>query len=128
MAIADCGARRRVDGGRVGLRSACDVDDCVLVDDLLLAPRSVLHRGGGYAVGVSERAFGMLVDLGDSVDGEDVALRPGLTETVPEVFAGVGEAGLVEREAVVKSRVQGAITTQGESVPELGQADENERE
>src|SRR6185437_512341 len=113
---------------RVPSRSGRDADDGVAIDDLLLAACGVLHGCGGDAVGVSEGAFGVLVDLRNGVDREEVSLGSCEAEAIGEILAGVGKAGLVEREAVVDPRIQGAIATQGEAVSQLGQADKHERQ
>ena len=77
------------------------MDDGFAVDGHLLPPGGIPHGGRGNAVGVSERALGVLVDFGDGVDREEVALGAGGSEAMSQVLARIGEAGLVEREAVV---------------------------
>src|SRR4030065_1814905 len=89
MAIArSAGERRRSNGhlclsaaiermmsvvvGRLGV--AQDTDDELAVDGLELSAGGELECVGGDAVGVSQSALGLLVDEGEGVGAEDIAL------------------------------------------------------
>lgn len=105
-----------------------DAGDHIAVDELLLSSSGVAESGGGEAVDLAQRALGQLVQDGESVIGEQVALTAGGAETEADVLGRVGDGGRGEQEAVMDAREQRAMGASGEVGFELGEADEDQRE
>src|SRR6266700_6131619 len=63
--------------------------DSVAFDELALLASGIAEGGAGEAVGVAHAAEGRLVDHGDSVGGEELAVAADASETHADVFGGV---------------------------------------
>jgi hypothetical protein len=70
----------------------------------------VAQSAVGGAVDVTKRAGALLMEQHDGVSGEYALVRAGELEAVADVLGGVVDARLVDGEALVNTRVQGAVT------------------
>src|SRR5512137_1668970 len=107
---------------------ADDVGDGVALDELALAASRRSEGGGGDAVDVAQAPEGGLVDHGDSIGGEEVAVAADRLEAEGDVVGGVlGDEG-VNGESVVNAGVEAAVAPERHAVIELGEAHQDQRE
>lgn len=92
------------------------------IDDADLAFRAELEGVGSDAVDVAETAVGLLVDEGEGVGGEELAVGSGAFEAESQVLGGVAGRGFAEGEPAVDARPERAVLGQGEPLASLWQA------
>src|ERR1700678_2318887 len=112
----------------VGLLIADDAGHHVAFDELLLAARGLPQRGGGKAVDLAQARAGRLVQRREGVGGEDLAVSAGPAEPELHVLGGVVDDHGPDGEPALDARVEGAVLAQLESVLEVGEAHEDERQ
>jgi hypothetical protein len=95
--------------------------DELAVDNADLMPGAELEGVGGDAVDLAEATLGLLVNEGDGVGGEELAVGSGAFEAKGDVFCGVAGGRLAEAEAGVDARPERAVLGQGEPLAGLGQ-------
>ena len=98
------------------------------VDDADLATGRAFECARRDAVEVTESAAARFVQDRDRVDGERALVRAGLGGAIGEVLGGVVEGGSSEVKARVDAALERAVLSKRESVAELWQADEDDRE
>jgi hypothetical protein len=104
------------------LVSVDDAAEDIALDELALSPGGLAQGGRGEAVEVPQGAAGGLVEHGDGVAGEDLALAAGLPQADAHVFGGVFGSERADDETPVDPGQERAITTERQAVIELGEA------
>jgi hypothetical protein len=88
----------------------------------------VTEAGRGDAVELAEGAVCGLVEHGNGVLGEEIALDASEADTDAEIVESVLGGGRVDLEPAMEAGEEGAIALQLETFIELGEADKHERE
>src|SRR6202021_2667991 len=121
------GARGVPSSGSVEAGEAlANAEDDLAVDELFLAANSFTKSCTRQAVDLAQGALGELVEGGEGVVGEEVALASGMMESEADVLGSVGHGRGREQEAVMDAREQGAMRTAREILLQLGKTDEDE--
>jgi hypothetical protein len=105
-----------------------DAGDGVALDELALLAGGVAKGGVGEAVGVAHGAKGGLVDHGDGVGSEELAVTADASEAHAHVLGGVGWREGVDAKATMETEKERAIASHAKPIEEVGQTDEDERE
>jgi hypothetical protein len=101
MGIAAAGGRRS--GGGVAGVGLQDAGEDVALDEAALAASDLAEGGRGEAIDVAHGAGGGLVEQGDGILGEELAVTAGAAEA--EVFGGVvGDQGPTLRRRLLREQ------------------------
>jgi hypothetical protein len=100
--------------------------DDIALDELAFSPGGLAQGGRREAIEVPQRAGGGLMEHGDGVAGEELALAAGLAQADPHVLGGVVGREATDDEAPVDSREERSVAAESQPVIELGEADEAE--
>src|SRR5580700_1028538 len=124
---AGAGKGREVRSDAVVLGGAEDVAQDLALDELVLASRRFAERGGGEPVELAQARAGRLVQRGERLGGEELAIAAGTAQPDPDVLGRVAQRGGSDHEPTVDARIERAVLAQAKAVLELGQADEDQR-
>ncbi len=105
-----------------------DAREEIALDELALLPGGLAQAPGREPVEITHAAGGGLVEHGDCVVGEDVAVAAGALHPIAQVLGGVLGRERVDVQAPVDARVQGSVPPELELVLQLGRTDEDEGE
>lgn len=98
------------------------------LDELQLAACGVAQGEGREAIELAVCAGARVVQEREGIAREELAVAAGEREPVADVVGGVVEGDGVETKAGVEAREQRLVRAERETVLELGQADEDERQ